>query len=95
LQERRARAAVVLPYQHTGKVPGPAAAAYAAGDHAAYLPPAAGGRGARQAPPVEGQAHGHGSVGGTGSGLGHILYVRDSASEGADSDEDLDQDLDV
>ncbi|KXZ44758.1 hypothetical protein GPECTOR_62g873 [Gonium pectorale] len=80
-EERRAKAAVVLPYQHQGQQRGPTAGAYAAGDHAAYLPPAAGGVGP--------------AAGGSGQqALGHILYVRDSGSE-ADSDQELDEDLDI
>ncbi|KAL3140510.1 hypothetical protein ABBQ32_005093 [Trebouxia sp. C0010 RCD-2024] len=52
--------------------------AYQTGDFKDYLPKAAGGQG-----------------NGTGQGsLGHILYVRDSASE-HDSDEDPDDDLDI
>ncbi|KAG2454672.1 hypothetical protein HYH02_000511 [Chlamydomonas schloesseri] len=100
-EERRAKQAVVLPYQHTGTgLRGPAAAAYAAGDHAGYLPPAAGGRGpgaAGGAGAAGGGGEAAGAVGGPGArggGLGHILYVRDSASE-QDSDQDLDEDLDI
>ncbi|GFR52881.1 hypothetical protein Agub_g15513, partial [Astrephomene gubernaculifera] len=79
-EERRAKEQVVLPYQHQGRQRGPAAEAYAAGDHRAYLPPAAGGVGP--------------AAGGPGQrALGHILYVRDSGSE-ADSDQELDEDLD-
>lgn len=52
--------------------------AYQTADFKDYLPKAAGGQGK-----------------GTGQGsLGHILYVRDSASE-HDSDEDPDDDLDI
>ena len=55
-----------------------ASLAYQTGDYKDYLPKAAGGQGK-----------------GTGEGaLGHILYVRDSASE-HDSDEDPDDDLDI
>ncbi|GIL53813.1 hypothetical protein Vafri_9439 [Volvox africanus] len=82
-EERRAKQQVVLPYQHQGQHhrSGAVGAAYAAGDHAAYLPPAAGGTGP--------------AAGGRGQqSLGHILYVRDSASE-ADSDQELDEDLDI
>ncbi|GAB4818904.1 hypothetical protein N2152v2_005950 [Parachlorella kessleri] len=54
--------------------------AYQTGDFRDYLPPAAGG---------------HVTTGsGTARKLGHILYVRDSASE-HDSDEDPDDDLDL
>jgi len=52
--------------------------AYKTGDFKDYLPQAAGG---------SGRGAGEGS-------LGHILYVRDSASE-HDSDEDPDDDLDI
>ncbi|GLI68283.1 hypothetical protein VaNZ11_012643 [Volvox africanus] len=82
-EERRAKQQVVLPYQHQGQKHRSSAlgAAYAAGDHAGYLPPAAGGTGP--------------AAGGRGQqSLGHILYVRDSASE-ADSDQELDEDLDI
>ena len=54
------------------------AQAYQTGDFKDYLPKAAGG---------QGKGAGQGS-------LGHILYVRDSASE-HDSDEDPDDDLDI
>ncbi|GIM09880.1 hypothetical protein Vretimale_13678 [Volvox reticuliferus] len=82
-EERRAKQQVVLPYQHQGQQhrSGALGVAYAAGDHAGYLPPAAGGTGP--------------AAGGRGQqALGHILYVRDSASE-ADSDQELDEDLDI
>lgn len=72
-QERAARDAVVLPYEHQG-----GGSAYSSNDARDYLPPAAGGRGA----------------GAGESGLGHILYVRDSEEE-YDSDEDPDDDLDI
>ncbi len=78
----------MLPYQHAGDR-GALAAAYSAGDHRAYLPPAAGGVG-----PAAGGGGGGAGGGGTRGSLGHILYVRDSEGE-ADSDEDLDQDLDI
>lgn len=52
--------------------------AYQTGDFKDYLPPAAGGR----------------AMGSGADKLGHILYVRDSASE-YDSDEDPDDDLDI
>ncbi|KAG2484813.1 hypothetical protein HYH03_016464 [Edaphochlamys debaryana] len=101
-EERRAKQAVVLPYQHQGHARGATAAAYAAGDHEAYLPPAAGGRGPGAGRGGAGSGAAAAAVAGAGregggtadAPLGHILYVRDSASE-ADSDQDLDEDLDI
>ncbi|GLC47409.1 hypothetical protein PLESTB_001960800 [Pleodorina starrii] len=96
-EERRAKQQVVLPYQHQGqqgRAGGALAAAYAAGDHVAYLPPAAGGTGPGTAAAAGRGGDRGGGGGGGGGGLGHILYVRDSGSE-ADSDQELDEDLDI
>ncbi|CAG9464967.1 unnamed protein product [Pedinophyceae sp. YPF-701] len=78
-EERKARDAVVLPWQHTGDLP-----SHANFDAEEYLPPAAGGRGpgGKHADDAGGQK------------LGHIMYVRDSDSD-YDSDEDPDDDLDI
>ncbi|KAL6754948.1 hypothetical protein V8C86DRAFT_2688399 [Haematococcus lacustris] len=100
--ERRAREAVVLPYEHQGQ-----AAAYHTGDWREYLPSAAGGTGneqgrlgslgadsrrhVRRQPQVETSEQPRPK-------LGSILYVRDSDEEQGglhDSDEDPDDDLDL
>lgn len=88
-QERKAREAVVLPYEHMGR-----AKAYQTGDWKDYLPVAAGGRASG--------AHGAEAAGAPAgmqpAQLGAITYVRDSDEEDGglhDSDEDPDDDLDI
>ncbi len=92
-QERQAKEAVVLPYEHGG-------AGQTTGDWKDYLPTIAGGRAAG----VHGQAaaaaaHTAGDPAGAQEPkLGHIHYVRDSDDENGglhDSDEDPDDDLDI
>ena len=98
-EESRARASVVLPFEHQGgyaprdserSVVGSSGSAYLSGDFLKYLPRDAGGRGG-----VDGG--GHGGRRGRG-GPGQIVYVRDSDDEGSgsapDSDEELDEDAD-
>ncbi len=86
-------------------------AAYQTGDFRDYLPPEAGGRArpgsaagsrAGQPDPAALGTAAAATAGGEGQQqqqqqqrLGHILYVRDSASEPEDSDEDPDDDLDI
>lgn len=86
-QEKKAKAAVVLPHLHQS-----AATTANSSDWKDYLPVAAGGRSA---------AFNHGEAMDAGNHdepthtLGHIHYVRDSDDEQHDSDEDPDDDLDI
>jgi len=78
-EEADAKASVVLPFEHQG-----AGRAYDEGNFLAYLPRDAGGA--------------RGQEGGAGRpARGHIMYVRDSDDDGEapDSDEELDEDIDI
>lgn len=101
--EAEAKARVQLPFEHQGQ-----SAAYQTGDFRDYLPPEAGGRArpgsaAGNRPAAPGASSMAVAAGGEGQQqqqqpqqrLGRILYVRDSASEPEDSDEDPDDDLDI
>ena len=89
--ESKARAAVVLPFEHQGRGGNEVSSdsSYAKGDFLSYLPRDAGGLGGKT-----GKGHGENK----NKGSGQIIYVRDSDDDGdgspPDSDEELDEEAD-